>query len=348
MQQEQRKKILFIDHSYHKKTASNRFFSDYLNEYFDIDFYYDENWKRKNRKNDNINISNKYYAIILFQNLPNKSILKQLIDKNVIFVPMYDAVQNWDIFKWNKVKNFKILCFSKTIYNLLAKYGFNTLFIQYYTKTDKFSYSYSKTAFLWQRVTSINFYTIKKLVGKYLEKVHIHKSIDPNHNEIKIAEDDIKKYNITISEWFETREEFNNVIKNHEIFIAPRFTEGIGLPVLEAMAMGKAVIANDAPTMNEYIQHGVNGYLADFRNPKPVDFSDIENIKKNAYKSSKEGYEKWLSERSSIIDFINQPYKKHNKKLTIFFIKDFIKNLFSVTKNNGYYVLRILFFKLKL
>ena len=39
---------------------------------------------------------------------------------------------------------------------------------------------------------------------------------------------------------------------------------------LEAMAHGKAVIAADRPTMNEYILHGCNGFLFSTRFPRPL------------------------------------------------------------------------------
>jgi Glycosyl transferases group 1 len=45
------------------------------------------------------------------------------------------------------------------------------------------------------------------------------------------------------------------------VVLAPRACEGIGMVMLEAMSRGCAVIALDAPTANEYIEHGVNGLL---------------------------------------------------------------------------------------
>ncbi len=39
---------------------------------------------------------------------------------------------------------------------------------------------------------------------------------------------------------------------------------------LEAMAMGKAVVAADNPTMNEYLTHNVNGYLFNPEDPRPI------------------------------------------------------------------------------
>lgn len=342
-----KQKLLWIDHSYHKKTSSSKFFSDYLSEFFDVTVFYDESWQKKSSNNLKIDNINQYSHVVLWQTLPDKKILQELKGKNVTFVPMYDAVQNWDYFKWVKVKDFKILCFAKAIYDYLNKFNFDTHYLQYYTPPKDFSEGVKNSAFLWQRVTDINFETMKGLLGDYLEKAHIHRSIDPNHRESEISDFDKDKYNVTLSNWFETREDFERVIRNNEIFIAPRYTEGIGLPVLEAMAMGKAIVANNAPTMNEYIKHGVNGYLADFSNPQSLDFSNIDEIKKNAYNSSVEGYKNWLETRKKIIEFLNKKTEL-NTKLFKMFLESFADSLFSFKKKNGKIFIKLFFIKIKL
>ncbi len=51
-----------------------------------------------------------------------------------------------------------------------------------------------------------------------------------------------------------------NILKSNTFHIAPKQEEGIGMTFLEAMTIGKIVIAKKAPTMNEYIIHGCNGF----------------------------------------------------------------------------------------
>ncbi|MEP7293134.1 MAG: glycosyltransferase, partial [Chloroflexota bacterium] len=58
-----------------------------------------------------------------------------------------------------------------------------------------------------------------------------------------------------------SREAYWKLIEPANIVIAPRLHEGAGMVFLEQMARGCAVFANDAPTMNEYIEPGVNGFL---------------------------------------------------------------------------------------
>jgi glycosyltransferase involved in cell wall biosynthesis len=97
-----------------------------------------------------------------------------------------------------------------------------------------------------------------------------------------------------------------DLIKEKGIYIAPRELEGIGMSFLEAMAIGKAVIAVNNPTMNEYIEHGKNGYLFDLKNPKEIDLSNIEQIQKNAYEFMRNGRKKWEKDMHKIIDFIKK------------------------------------------
>ncbi|MDR2337819.1 MAG: glycosyltransferase [Deltaproteobacteria bacterium] len=85
---------------------------------------------------------------------------------------------------------------------------------------------------------------------------------------------------MTYSNWFENKSDMTDLIKQAGIYIAPRKLEGIGISFLETMVMGKAVIAQDAPTMNEYIENGINVYLVDFNKPEPIDLSNIEWVQK--------------------------------------------------------------------
>lgn len=56
-----------------------------------------------------------------------------------------------------------------------------------------------------------------------------------------------------------TSEEFFRLV---DIVIVPSVSETASITTLEAMASGKAVVASNTSPMNEYIQHGVTGLLA--------------------------------------------------------------------------------------
>lgn len=53
------------------------------------------------------------------------------------------------------------------------------------------------------------------------------------------------------------------------VFVLPTcYREGLPRTILEAMASGRAVIATDAPGCRDAVQHGVNGYLVQPRDPE--------------------------------------------------------------------------------
>lgn len=50
-------------------------------------------------------------------------------------------------------------------------------------------------------------------------------------------------------------------IAQSSVYVLPSYREGTPRTVLEAMAMGRAIITTDAPGCRETVSHGINGYL---------------------------------------------------------------------------------------
>lgn len=50
-------------------------------------------------------------------------------------------------------------------------------------------------------------------------------------------------------------------IRESSVYVLPSYREGTPRTVLEAMAMGRAIITTDAPGCRETVSHGINGYL---------------------------------------------------------------------------------------
>ena len=298
------KKVVYIGHSFHDKTKSTAFLIDYLKQFFDVEVILDDSWNGKPFPDLSF-IDESYLGVIFFQLLPNNSIIKNIKNDNIIYFPMYDGVRR-DYEFWNQHRNLKIMNFSDNLHNRLKKWGLDSIYIQYFPKPDKFIPGEINDVFFWQRLSQININTITKLFKNNNFQIHLHKAVDPGQEFIKPSENIEKKFQITYSDWFKTKEEMWNVIKQKGIYIAPREYEGIGMSFLEAMAMGKAVIAVDNPTMNEYIKNGVNGYLFNFKNPKEIDLSNIKQVQKNTYEYMKNGYKDWETNKIRIINFIKK------------------------------------------
>lgn len=304
-----KEKIAYIGHPYHRKTKSTQFLIDYLKEFYDVDIFWDESWQ-SNATTNYSHINERYKAVILFYVITDKKSFKTLQHKNIVFVPMFEAVKKWKFKNWYQYKDTKILNFCRAIHNELANWGFNTTYIQYFPPLNEFSPGNPDEVFFWQRQTKVNIKTLKKIFKNNYVKIHIHNAIDPGKRQIIPTKEEEIKYSITYSSWFDSKKEMNEFIKDKGLYIAPRLEEGIGMSFLEAMSSGKAVIANKQHTMDEYIINGETGYLCDFKAPRPLDTKNIEQVQKNTHEYMKQGYNNWLKDREQIITLINQEHKK--------------------------------------
>jgi glycosyltransferase involved in cell wall biosynthesis len=302
-----KEKIAYIGPSYHQKTKSTVFLIEYLKSFFDVEVFTDNDWLKSDIicKNDAEKI---YKAVVFFQMLPSIKDYKKIKHLNLIFFPMYDQSSKLKCTDWVKYRGMKIINFSKTLHKRLSKWGFNSSYVQFFPEPKSFEPGKNDEVFFWTRRDEVTFEKVKKVFKNQDVKIHIHKPIDPEQKKLLPSKKDLEKFQMTFSDWFDTREEMYNCIKEKGIYIAPRVEEGIGMSFLEAMSMGKAIVANDKPTMNEYIKHGLTGYLCNMSRPSKIDFSNVEKIQKNTYEYMQKGYQKWLSERENIINTINAPF----------------------------------------
>ena len=114
------KKILFVDHSYHKKTKS----SDFLRKILKKKFIVNDCWIDKSLEFKS-NIF-QYEIIFFHQIFPPLKILRKLKNKNIIWSPMYDSPlypigYSWLLWQIIKFYNIKIITFSKAITNQIFK-----------------------------------------------------------------------------------------------------------------------------------------------------------------------------------------------------------------------------------
>lgn len=72
------------------------------------------------------------------------------------------------------------------------------------------------------------------------------------------------------------REEMKNIYSLMDIFILPSLTEGFGLALVEAMAMGIPVIATNVGGIPEIIEHGKTGYLVPPADAKAISKAIID------------------------------------------------------------------------
>lgn len=97
--------------------------------------------------------------------------------------------------------------------------------------------------------------------AKYPEtEFHLVGWIDDNPSAISQAELDTWVSEKTVNYWGKLND-VRPAIAASSVYVLPSYREGTPRTVLEAMAMGRAVITTDAPGCRETVSNGVNGYL---------------------------------------------------------------------------------------
>lgn len=299
------KKVLYIDVEYHIKTNSTRFLYELLEENYSVNKCYTDSHDGVDRISEQ-NADCYYDFLVLFQIMPKRKYIDTFSYGKGILFPMYDGVLNKSIEEWNEYRDFTIINFSKTLHDYLTANGFESRYIQYFPQpSELINYGAADTLFFWQRTHQIYANQILSLCKRLnIKKVHIHKALDPGYHFITVNRR--FQYDFTYSNWFPEKSDLIDVISKAAYYVAPRKYEGIGMSFLDAMAMGRCVIAPNYPTMNEYIDNGVNGILYDYENPEDIAACNVRELQDNAYQSISIGYQKWLNERYRIIEWIEE------------------------------------------
>ena len=317
------KKLLFIGHAFHNKTKSSQFIQDLLETKYEITKFFFDPYMDTMEKFAQLK-GQKFDIVVLWQIMPDISKLKEFtsFDK-IAFFPMYDGVPKLSDPIWNEYRECNIINFSKTLHNECKKYGLSSYYIQYFPKPKEIlNEGNEKSVFLWQRIEKVNPKIIEKTLGaENVEYLYHHQVPDPEQKLVLPSKEFDGK--VKTSTWFDTREDMDKYIQECAIYYAPRKYEGIGMSFLEAMAMGRCVIAPDYPTMNEYIKNGVNGYLYNLKFPQKIKIKNIRQIQQNTHEYIKNGYIEWENNKYKILDWIesdaqlNSNEKLMNSKLNI-------------------------------
>lgn len=325
-------KLLFIGHTYHKKTKSSQFMQDILSNYYDIENFYFDPYTEDMQTAFKVLNGRKFDVLVLWQIMPEIDRLKKYISfEHAAFFPMYDGVPPRSDRIWYQYRNVNIISFSKTLHDELKNLGFSSYYFQYFPKPIEITdFGNEKSVFFWQRINDITINTVGRLIDfNNLEHIHMHRAIDPSQTFVEPPVDILSK--VTSSTWFDTREDMQKQMQKSAIYIAPRMFEGIGMSFLEAMAMGRCVIAPNYPTMNEYIKDGENGILYDLNNIKPVDLSRVREIQEKTKKYIESGYEVWEKQKYKIVSILSTLPKINKRSLIKKYTRQYeIDNVYSL------------------
>ena len=292
-------KVLFVDLEAHRVTGSSLFFVDLLKRRFDVDVAYVTS--RHSPKMPKASEVAGYDCVICWQVTPS-NIRAWSYGKPLIYVPMYDG-ETGNVVKWmrNRLQGIRAISFCRAEGALLRKAGVDALDVAYYPPLGERVQGDLKKVFFWERGG--------------IKADEVRRMFPPESGfEVVVRSGAIR-------EGDDARRSYIMAMSECGVFVAPRRLEGIGLGFLEAMAMGKCVVAEDAPTMNEYIANGKNGVLVDVDNVgngglrlRP---EDVASIQDKAYESCSDGRRRWEAVgESAILDFIDRAIAGH-RRMTI-------------------------------
>ena len=314
------KKLLFVDHDYHKKTKSSDFFRKILKKNFLLQDY----WVDKK-----LNLDKKIYEyenIFFWQIFPPLKILRKLKNKNITWAPMYDSPMyptgySWLLWIIVKFYNIKIITFSKAITNQILNKKIRYIDLRYFEKSKKISYKKNKKIkiLFWDR-NEIKFKNwIDKFNLDHVEKIYYLKI--ENSKSVKFKDKEIQKKVLYINKKFsKNNNHFRNLIKKTDVFICPREKEGIGLAMIEALSYGKYLIAKNDNTMSEYINNKKVGSFFNANLSRNDIFRNIKKYSNYRTRYNTNGHNKYLKKEKKIVSFVSQKQNYLNKNLMFEFI----------------------------
>ena len=181
--------------------------------------------------------------------------------------PMFDGCANAPSYYFKLLKESYLFNFSKGLHTKSIQAGAVSYLLNYYPYPEpNISSSNQKKnqLFYWLRRpnSSLAESSISHYFSPYVDKIHIHDR--PDAYQVSKNTHLVETQFISISKWFEKKEDLYTLINDSKFYLAPRETEGIGMAFLEAMSMGCIVFANKNSTHDQYIYHGHNGFLIDF------------------------------------------------------------------------------------
>lgn len=185
----------------------------------------------------------------------------------LIWAPMVDWVWDYSQAWWCCLpRTMKVIAFSDVIARRCKLAGLPHISIRYFKNPTDFEparWPKSKVLFYWNRTDLYPLTFIEKLCKALRIDLMLlrEEPITEKHDNLYRFPDRIGATTVRKIPGFMSQGEYQKVINEANIFLAPRAIEGIGMLFIESLARGCAVFACNASTMNEYICHTRDGYL---------------------------------------------------------------------------------------
>jgi hypothetical protein len=304
-------RIAFIDHSYHHTTEATSFFVEILRRLGDVEIFFEESWLGRRAGWTCKFDSRAFDCIVIFQ-VPEAFQYIRWPHPNIVFIPMFDAIVGRESLFTGCFTNSKVVCFSKALHAIVSRHTRRTFSLQYYPDPRHYpvtNHAGRLRGIFWRRVPALDEKVIARLCERSdFDRFTLQDVPDPNSGAGAPPEaSPIAARVLERTGWHADRREHIDLVSRHSVFFAPRPHEGIGMSMIEAMAMGLCVVAPDSATHNEYISHRKTGLLYDLQNFRPLHFGGVRELGLRARESVEKGYARWLAAQDALLDFIATP-----------------------------------------
>ncbi len=301
-------KILLVDHIFHKKTHSSNFFTTLLRSFSEVEIRYVD--PDQPATIAGLEVQDEVDLVILWQ-MDYLAPIFLARGLRTVVIPMYDGSSQMPDLHWLWSRHARFVNFSRRLHDRTRRLGLSSHLIKYFmppVREDLRVKFDNLRVLLWQRRPEhgINLALVERMFGKQLHSVHLHDAPDdPKLNTKPYSTRSVDGYELTVSRWFASRQDYYKVMQACNVFIAPRRSEGIGMGLLEAMSRGMLVLAADAPTHDEYICNWLNGILF---NPENIGYVDVAHaaapIGEMAWRTVKAGYTGFKRCEPRLLEFI--------------------------------------------
>jgi len=287
-------------------TGSSRFFIDILKRDADVVELDCDGW-RGGRKVGAADVDAvKADVVVFWQTVPYLAEAIKLRTP-ASWVPMYDSAVHRSGWYWSTLSHtgIKVVSFCRALSAVARRHGIPVSDYTYYPEPVEPPRARDRVAglrvFLWDR-GDIGIDELRGILGaQRVEQTVLRAAPDPGLRASVLNASDTRRYNARVITGALRREQHLELLSSSNVFVAPRRFEGIGMSFLEAMAMGLAVVAPDRPTMNEYIEHGLNGYLYDPARPHEIDLRLAAAVGEQARLSILAGRRDWLAQTEGLL-----------------------------------------------
>jgi hypothetical protein len=189
----------------------------------------------------------------------------------IVWIPMWDNERGLSQSWWDALpKNLRIVAFSDAVAERAQAAGLPTLHLRYAQDPAAFpavDWQAGRTLMYWNRTGLVSPRAIRRLCELFdVRQVLFRGTLDPYFPRSAAYRLPRRIGSVAVETFsdFVSYQDYLALLARTQIYVAPRASEGVGMAFLEAMASGCAVLAADAPTMNERINHTHTGILLPF------------------------------------------------------------------------------------